>query len=1258
MEDSHPSSKSEDGIDEDILRQKEFSKPKHLDVSKFMVIQDDDVDEKPSHQVEHSEGKDEAIGEASELFVDSSKSQGSTTMNVEAEETLSKGLIIVMIGIWTALGAMVGTQLSPIPSAISLSSMAIFGFWLSNRWIPQKSMRYLGVAWAIISMKLLYGLSIDAWSWGWFASSPLGEGQTLGIALLTCVGLNIVLAFYHDEDAIATQATLVFFAIGSAAGGLFGGTGVAIVLFIAMVCMHSLAFVRSSGNLASLGIAVSFLWIGLHALSKDWTFLTLDIVQISNRSTLFLLMCGATGVNAFVATRFVKEQNWLSNFVEAIGLGKPSLWAVSVGLGMCGALMTIAAHRTETGFALAQLFLLAFAFSTSYLVVRGVAWTRVAPISMIALPILAFIFVLMDLGILSFELPLELQPYGMFAIFAAFLTIIMLLQNQRKVSDHVLWIGAIACSILLTLLIPSETTSDAQILIISQAALFLSLASLGFLRRSASIAGASILAPQIWLIGYATDLKSRLFGQDVVLSTIASEELSIWLGLLLFQSVILCVPMGRSQLNIFKQLDNLSEFGARLSQSGILQLWNLSCIGFLLVIWAFTSEDGIPYIFASFLLWFSLCSFHLSLSLHQKQTTNPTNLMIVAGFLSAVLSWNFGSGEFWFFGWTLLHVYAYIRYKSFDEIFKETEERGFAKMMNAYLGISAILLFTMILDNQTRIELVPGLKQSLQFNLSFMNAISMGLTTALFWLTIPKMRNMLLSSCLIIALFIAYLQYSLETTFVYDEAIALLLFIATGAYATISGETRRGLSIIGKREERIQRLMDKQQLMLDIVKDEDATSVNILHRIDAEQVRLFEERKRRKKRSGEGQNDEIFTADIHYQPIVVLSFLVIFNLGTAWISYSTAYAIEALLFATCINMILFGLARYQASRFQLRMPDIIGIESTAFVAMGALVITHLAGRMTTGVLVSDDFIHLSVLFIGLATLGAMTLYQRRDLGMRIPNVVEGIVFFFFLDRIIALIFGGEVPLFTQVNPLTNELLNATVPLMVVEFGLVALVGVSVWIDHERERRKLAAHRSALERSGMLLMLALLSWGLAAFAFTAHMVRRSLVKQDEKLLLGCSIALCIAYASTRYWLVEFLPLLPSGGVAMFSLGIFLLFSVGYIIVSRNSSWLTSTLSSAHILLYVAPILMLSGSLFILGILSLSAVTWLSGIIENRKTVRIMGALNLLVAWIGLAIEAIYGGSTDLIFLGLVASALVLFTVTALSQSRMKTMMAEN
>ena len=82
------------------------------------------------------------------------------------------------------------------------------------------------------------------------------------------------------------------------------------------------------------------------------------------------------------------------------------------------------------------------------------------------------------------------------------------------------------------------------------------------------------------------------------------------------------------------------------------------------------------------------------------------------------------------------------------------------------------------------------------------------------------------------------------------------------------------------------------------------------------------------------------------------------------------------------------------------------------------------------------------------------------------------------------------------------------------------------------------------------------------------------------------------------------------------------------------------------------------MFILGILALSATTWLAGILEMRKSMRIVGALNLLVAWLGFAIEAIYGNSTELLFVCLIASAIVLFAVTTLSQSKMTEMMAED
>ena len=84
--------------------------------------------------------------------------------------------------------------------------------------------------------------------------------------LLLLVGVNIGIAQRHNEDAIAAQATLVLLAIGSAAGALYGQEGVALMIGIGTLLMHGLAYVRKSGNLASLGIAVSYLWIGLHAI--------------------------------------------------------------------------------------------------------------------------------------------------------------------------------------------------------------------------------------------------------------------------------------------------------------------------------------------------------------------------------------------------------------------------------------------------------------------------------------------------------------------------------------------------------------------------------------------------------------------------------------------------------------------------------------------------------------------------------------------------------------------------------------------------------------------------------------------------------------------------------------------------------------------------------------------------------------------------------------------------------------------------------
>ena len=81
------------------------------------------------------------------------------------------------------------------------------GFALGERWVPDKGMHILGVTWVIISMKLLYGLALDAHHWGWI------DTPQLGMTLIALIGLNILVGYRHEHDAIMAQATLVSLAL-------------------------------------------------------------------------------------------------------------------------------------------------------------------------------------------------------------------------------------------------------------------------------------------------------------------------------------------------------------------------------------------------------------------------------------------------------------------------------------------------------------------------------------------------------------------------------------------------------------------------------------------------------------------------------------------------------------------------------------------------------------------------------------------------------------------------------------------------------------------------------------------------------------------------------------------------------------------------------------------------------------------------------------------------------------------------------------
>ena len=131
------------------------------------------------------------------------------------------------------------------------------------------------------------------------------------------------------------------------------------MILISTILVHSLAIHRKSGNLVALGIASSNLWIGMHATTDGFEIGELRVMALDKPLLLFVLLMGITALNASMATRFAKEDNWFSKGMKVLGLGRPGLWGVSVSMGLMGALLAVAANRGDLGYALGLVTVLA-----------------------------------------------------------------------------------------------------------------------------------------------------------------------------------------------------------------------------------------------------------------------------------------------------------------------------------------------------------------------------------------------------------------------------------------------------------------------------------------------------------------------------------------------------------------------------------------------------------------------------------------------------------------------------------------------------------------------------------------------------------------------------------------------------------------------------------------------------------------------------------------------------------------------------------
>ncbi len=1252
---------SHDSVEDDVLRQKEFRRGSGIDLGQFMIQEpDENLDEE---QIVIEKETDEAVGEVASLFsadgeqfneagaikrdgtVEKAAAPDSVTdMAVHGERRLGFGLLAGMVLVWSILGWVVGTALPPLFGGPLLIIMGLSGLWAGEKWIPNPTMHLLGVTWVIISMKILYGFALDVHHWGWLDSSPLGADLSLGIFLLTLIGFNILIAQRHNDDAIAAQATLVLLALGSATGALYDEIGVAGMILLGTLSMHGLALHRQSGNLASLGIAVSYLWIGLHAFSNEWTIANIEIVSFDDDLLLFMLMFAVTATNAIMATQFHKADNWFSAGAEALGLGKPGLWAISVGLGMIGALLSIAANRDETGYALAQLLLLMSAFGGSYLAVRGVALRRLAPFILFPAPFLLVLVILFNLEVVTIDVA-NLSGYSIYAILTAILTSVALLRNQQAVSDHVLWIGGIIIVLLLTLLIPAE--SKGWRLLASQAAVWLGLAWLGVQRKSPSISGVAVLMPWVWLLMFATDVESRMFSNDFIPVTLDEQHVAAWMLLLIVQQIYVNLSQGQATLNLAGRLAGLSELGARARDSGLLQLWNLSFILSLLSVWGITRVDGMPAwgllgVMAAILL------FHGTLVALGQHRGQPRTMLIAWSIFALHFGWKFGHTSIFaatmVAGCSLMLAHT----DRFLDDKNDVKRNQTNSIVTFQLLVMSALLVIPALRNDASLELTNAewFPQNGQ-DAMMMGLISMG--TLFHYLSrVTKMDKLLPPTLSTVAMIAMMLYSGVELELQFLTTMALVSFVGSGAYLAFQGEWRSGLRSVARRDERLKEIEAKQRVQIAYNQTSEETGVQF---IDPQMIELAEKQKKRAKRSGSTGEMDLELGDIQHRPSIVLSFLGVTIFASIFFAYMSGSGLLALLLMGGMSFLFISLARLRADSLNLRLVDVLGVEITIAVTMAGLVLVHLAARMTQGTVFLSEQYDLLALIGALVAIGSFALVGRDDLGVRIPNVLDMVIGLLVVDRLFGVLAGGELPIPTMTNPFEFNNLSWTVPIVGNEILLIIAALLWDWVERERQKRRLQDHRGALGRISYGLSILILSFGPAALLGLTLMVLRGWEwKQPAVLMIGF-IVLPVALNELVWWIeLEFdIPLFEMwmSSVAIGCMGLI----AGAMATYRDQGlWISAALWVAQVLFIISGVLSPSLLLFVLLILAMSTTSWVIGVLTLRRGWRIVGFLNLVLAWI-VASVLIYQGMSSIAALALLlATAALLAIVTYLTQSR--------
>ena len=1127
---------------------------------------------------------DEAFGAIPDAFVQGENiSDGGSGAEAaflrQSERKISWAMMSIMVIVYSALSLLIGLVLDPLAAIPLLLLLASFGLFLGERWIGKGELNLLGVTWVIISMKILYGTALELNRWEVGGLLPIGLSE-VGIALCVLVIFNVLLAYRHNSDAIAAQATLVLLAIGSTAGSVAGEDGVIAMILVAVLLLHGLAIHRSSGNLASLGIAASNLWVGMHALTDGFEIGSLTVVSLDHPLKLFMAMVVVNGTNAMVATRFSSSPNWFSSALEHSGIAKPGLWGISVMLSMIGALMVVGSVRENLAFASAIILLLAISYFSSYLVVRGSSKRSVWMLSSISLSCLIATLLGLENGLFS----LSLDPYWAFSAGGAIALAGMLVVHQGKVSNTVLWTGSIGISVLLLVLIPLDGSIEhglAWVLVIF-GMMHAAGGWLAIKRGSASLAGVAALTPWIWpTVLIVIDEVGVTFSSARSSGGAANGALEIggdlfvaYLAMSLILSVFVCSRFGDSSLNISSGIIGTSEISASIKQSGTLNLWNLA-------LWIPVSSTALLFLSGYLtsleapLILMVISIGHAWFSSIGIRPDSSMSIPIFVGLGGVLLQW-IGADASMLILVIALGILVPLALSSWES------SKDWVGLCVQSGPVLLLMPGASLGSYEASVGWIPD---------PIICAVLVGIATT----AVGMFRTSVQNSILPVATVIMAHSSMLCVLTVLDGrvegiATAFGVFGVSSIWFVTRGEILRELKAIAERDRRREEVLSMGS----------STSEQDVHRPVVEVHKSA------------GASGQSYVDEVRHFPMIAIGVIGIVCASLVLASFILGPQPILVLSAGSFLVIIVALEGARVRRIGVGMSNTLGSDAThavAVIGVGcAIVFGHTNPSSSVNDLTDLGVAIPVILLLGIATFanGKKGLLERR-------SVVDWIVYPLTAIRVAGFVIIGSLPAPLSVDPLEGGLLEWVYPFMLLEFVLILAIILDVLVDAQsRKGSSNVGVRNGFREVVFVFSIILLSWGPAGILAVMRGLYSSMKDGRTREAGAIALLLPVSIVSLEPSLSFISSVVDSLIIGELLVFMLILFAGMFVNIER---WVAPSVQNAHILLLIVSLTILRLEIGVILLILVSSVVWSYGILKLRRGLRVLGLVDLAIASFG-------------------------------------------